>query len=121
MTIKEIEVIADEEFANAGDDGLFPNHTDRDVWISGFKDGYLKASKQFGYSSDQIRSMLDEQRLLCSRWAGIHKESVMNNTFYPDLPPSGDLQQRYDKLKAAYLELMNECGASEGWKQKAGI
>lgn len=35
-----IEKIAFEEFENVGDDGLFPNHTDKDIWIAGFKAGY---------------------------------------------------------------------------------
>ena len=35
-----IEEIAFEEFKNVGDDGLFPNHTDKDIWIAGFKAGY---------------------------------------------------------------------------------
>jgi len=35
-----IEKIAFEEFKNVGDDGLFPNHTDKDIWIAGFKAGY---------------------------------------------------------------------------------
>ena len=30
-----IEEIAFEEFKNVGDDGLFPNHTDKDIWIAG--------------------------------------------------------------------------------------
>jgi len=43
MTTEEeisIEQTANEEFKNVGDEGLFPNHTDKDIWISGFKDGY---------------------------------------------------------------------------------
>ena len=38
--MKKIEEIAFEEFKNVGDDGLFPNHTDKDIWIAGFKAGY---------------------------------------------------------------------------------
>jgi len=34
-----IEKIACEEFNNIGDEGLFPNHTDKDIWTSGFTDG----------------------------------------------------------------------------------
>lgn len=37
-----LEHLASEEFKNVGDEGLFPNHTDKDIWISGFKAGYLK-------------------------------------------------------------------------------
>ena len=36
----KIEEIALEEFKNVGDDGLFPNHTDKDIWIAGFKAGF---------------------------------------------------------------------------------
>ena len=35
-----IEKIAFKEFEKVGDDGLFPNHTDKDIWIAGFKAGY---------------------------------------------------------------------------------
>lgn len=31
--------IAFEEFKKVADDGLFPNHTDQDIWIAGFKAG----------------------------------------------------------------------------------
>jgi hypothetical protein len=40
-----LEIIAREEFTKVGDDGLFPNHTDKDIWISGFKAGYLYMPK----------------------------------------------------------------------------
>jgi hypothetical protein len=33
---KVIEKLAIDEFENVGDDGLFPNHTDKDIWIAGF-------------------------------------------------------------------------------------
>lgn len=35
-----LEIIANEEFKNVGDEGLFPNHTDKDIWIAGFKAGF---------------------------------------------------------------------------------
>lgn len=37
-----LEHLANEEFKKVGDEGLFPNHTDKDIWIAGFKAGYLK-------------------------------------------------------------------------------
>ena len=40
MKINKIEKLAFEEFEKVGDDGLFPNHTDKDIWIAGFKAGY---------------------------------------------------------------------------------
>jgi hypothetical protein len=36
-SLMSIEEIANEEFKNVGDEGLFPNHTDKDIWMSGFK------------------------------------------------------------------------------------
>jgi hypothetical protein len=30
------EKIAEEQFKRVGDEGLFPNHTDKDIWMSGF-------------------------------------------------------------------------------------
>lgn len=40
------EDIAREEFQNVGDEGLFPNYTDKDIWIDGFVAGYEYAKKQ---------------------------------------------------------------------------
>jgi hypothetical protein len=37
-----LEHLANEAFKNIGDEGLFPNHTDKDIWTAGFKAGYLK-------------------------------------------------------------------------------
>lgn len=37
--ISDIEKTAFAEFEKVGDEGLFPNHTDKDIWISGFKSG----------------------------------------------------------------------------------
>ena len=31
-----VEVVARREFEKVGDEGLFPNHTDMDIWVSGF-------------------------------------------------------------------------------------
>lgn len=42
MTIEEI---AFKEFENVGDEKLFPNHTDKDIWVSGFVKGYLLAKR----------------------------------------------------------------------------
>ena len=41
-----LEHLANEEFKNIGDEGLFPNHTDKDIWTAGFKAGYLKKWKK---------------------------------------------------------------------------
>jgi hypothetical protein len=39
LTDAGIEFIAHEEFKNVGDEGLFPNHTDKDIWVNGFLEG----------------------------------------------------------------------------------
>ncbi|MBI9069151.1 MAG: hypothetical protein JEZ09_17780 [Salinivirgaceae bacterium] len=36
----KIEELADDQFKSASDDGLFPNYNDKDIWMSGFVDGY---------------------------------------------------------------------------------
>ena len=35
-----INRIANEEFKKVGDAGLFPNHTDKDIWVNGFNAGF---------------------------------------------------------------------------------
>jgi len=40
-----LDHIANEAFKSVGDEGLFPNHTDKDIWINGFKAGYLADKK----------------------------------------------------------------------------
>ena len=38
----DAEAVALEQYdQSVGDDGLFPNHTDKDIWIAGFKAGYI--------------------------------------------------------------------------------
>lgn len=41
-----LDITAREEFKNVGDEGLFPNHTDKDIWMSGFKAGYMYRNNQ---------------------------------------------------------------------------
>ena len=36
-----LEHLANEAFKSVGDEGLFPNHSDKDIWTAGFKVGYL--------------------------------------------------------------------------------
>lgn len=38
--ISQVERLALEKFKKVGDEGLFPNHTDKDIWIDGFKSGF---------------------------------------------------------------------------------
>jgi hypothetical protein len=35
----ELEIIGRERFKNVGDEGLFPNHSDKDIWLNGFVNG----------------------------------------------------------------------------------
>jgi len=44
--MESIEQIAINEFEKLGDDGLFPNHTDKDIWVSGFKSGFEFSTKR---------------------------------------------------------------------------
>jgi hypothetical protein len=57
----KIEEIALREYENVGDDKLFPNHTDKDIWIAGFKEGYLLAQTETNksFSGDGLPSSMD--------------------------------------------------------------
>lgn len=44
-TEQMLHIIANEEFNNVGDDGLFPNYSDKDIWIAGFKAGFTYSNK----------------------------------------------------------------------------
>jgi hypothetical protein len=63
-TINRIEVIALLEYEKVGDDKLFPNHTDKDIWVSGFITGYkLMAEHQLDmmkYYEAGIRLVMDD-------------------------------------------------------------
>ena len=39
LTVLEIENIGYELVKSVGDDGLFPNYTDENIWVDGFKSG----------------------------------------------------------------------------------
>lgn len=54
----KIEEIALREYENVGDDKLFPNHSDKDIWIAGFKEGYLLALTEtvISFSGDDLPS-----------------------------------------------------------------
>lgn len=41
------EEVASKEFEKVGDDKLFPNHTDKDIWVSGFVAGYESKISRF--------------------------------------------------------------------------
>jgi hypothetical protein len=36
-----IAKLAEEEFKDVADEGLFPNHSDKEIWTSGFRAGYI--------------------------------------------------------------------------------
>lgn len=40
-----VEAIANNRFNLVADDGLFPNHSDKDIWVSGFVNGYNEMRK----------------------------------------------------------------------------
>jgi hypothetical protein len=42
---KFLETVASSQFKYVGDEGLFPNHTDEDIWINGFMAGYKYKQK----------------------------------------------------------------------------
>lgn len=49
------KLIMEQEFnSNVGDEGLFPNHTDKDIWMAGFEAGYQYISKQLENQADDI-------------------------------------------------------------------
>lgn len=37
---REVEAIAADQFEYVGDEGLFPNYTDKDIWMAGFVAAY---------------------------------------------------------------------------------
>jgi hypothetical protein len=39
LTDEEIDNAVVKEYENVGDEKLFPNHSDKDIWMSGFYDG----------------------------------------------------------------------------------
>jgi len=61
-----MEEIAIKEFENVEDEKLFPNHTDKDIWIAGFKKGaewqqerileflYLEITERRDYSASKM-------------------------------------------------------------------
>ena len=56
------EQIALEEFKNVGDEGLFPNHSDRDIWVSGFMAGYKKGVRaELEYWDDSLNDGLENE------------------------------------------------------------
>lgn len=53
-----------EQFQHIGDEGLFPNHTDRDIWASGFRAGveWMFRQHQLLEHNDLI-AMIRERRI----------------------------------------------------------
>jgi len=39
LTDEEIDNAVVKEYENVGDEKLFPNHSDKDIWMNGFYDG----------------------------------------------------------------------------------
>jgi hypothetical protein len=44
--VNKVEILANEQFQNVGDEGLFPNYSDKDIWIDGFIAGYEYHNKE---------------------------------------------------------------------------
>ena len=57
------EQIAFEELKKVGDEGLFPNHSDKDIWVSGFMAGYnYKAARtEIEYWDDSLNDGLENE------------------------------------------------------------
>jgi hypothetical protein len=64
MESQSIEKIAFEEFNNVGDDGLFPNHTDKDIWVNGFIAGMTKANIMNGKLIDEMFTIQELQEFI---------------------------------------------------------
>lgn len=56
MTTEELAL---QEYEKVGDDKLFPNHTDKDIWINGFK----AAVEYLGYYDEDIDELQKEINL----------------------------------------------------------
>lgn len=92
---------------NVGDEGLFPNHTDKDIWMSGFEAGYgyfaaqtLKAenSEDFEEEMNIVQTALKESE----DW-GLHTEIVTWALKYMKDDPSLTIGQA---ITMGYLEWM---------------
>lgn len=46
MSEQEVDAIASAQFEYVGDEGLFPNHTNKDIWIAGFVAAYFHFHKE---------------------------------------------------------------------------
>lgn len=52
--MKDIEKIAFEQLKNVGDEGLFPNHTNGDIYVRGFVDAVEWMKNNNIYDSKKI-------------------------------------------------------------------
>lgn len=59
QTAEEIIKLAEAEFLNIGDEGLFPNHSDKDIWMNGFNAGYATSQNNQGEGATQGYSEAD--------------------------------------------------------------
>lgn len=105
----KIEEIALREYENVGDDKLFPNHTDKDIWIAGFKEGYLLAQAETdkSFPGDGLPSDMDSSDAIVIRttsWDDIFQNVLEGSGLYR--LPSGNyiplktyLNEKYYPLK----------------------
>ena len=54
MTELEIEKLAYEQLKNVGDEGLFPNHTNGDIYVRGFVDAFEWMKSDGNYDGGKI-------------------------------------------------------------------
>ena len=54
-TEQDIYDVARKEFENVGDEGLFPNHSDKDIWVNGFKEGIVWMLKNFSFKAAPLQ------------------------------------------------------------------
>lgn len=98
MTIDEI---ANEEYEHVGDEKLFPNHTDKQVWMSGFRDGYLYYMKKNNIS---LIKKHDEDTMLCSLPGHMKTSSSTYNEIISKGENTGFVSFNVNELKRAWLD-----------------
>lgn len=88
--LSEVEKLANKEFENVGDEKLFPNHSDKDIWVSGFKSGY------------EYKRFTEEDMYNCF-WKGINAR--------PSITPSmtaSEIKAGPEKIFKEFIESTNK-------------
>ena len=91
---EDIERLANLEFQDVADEGLFPNHSDKDIWINGFVSAYVyfknqnDAKTESDYpAANQLNS--DANQILNFKWRKGVKQvspahSMINNWVFTE-------------------------------------